>query len=53
MVFNTIQNALIDKMDERGWTKAAKEFGEAVRSLCELMDVLEYDINVEDNPRVM
>ena len=53
MVFKAIQNALNDKMEERGWAKTAKHFGETIKSLCELLDVLECDINVEDYPRVM
>ena len=53
MVFNAIQNALGDRMDDRGWTQAAKEFGEAFKPLCELLDALETEVNVENYPRVM
>ncbi len=40
-------------MEEGGWTKAAKDFGQTIRSLCDLIDAVDYDINVEDYPRVM
>jgi hypothetical protein len=52
-VFNAIQNALGDKMNEGRWKRAAKYFGWSVKSLCDLMDVLESDINVEDYRRVL
>ena len=52
-VFNTIQNTLSDKMDERGWTNAAKEFGEAVKLLCDMLDALDCEVSVENYPRVM
>jgi len=34
MVFTSVQNALSDKMEEGGWERAAKHFGESVKSLC-------------------
>jgi len=40
-------------MDDKGWTKVAKEFGEAVKLLCDMLDALECDVNVENYPRVM
>jgi hypothetical protein len=40
-------------MDERGWIKAAREFGEAVKQLCDMLDALECDVIVENYPRVM
>ena len=52
-VFNALQNALYDTMDDRGWKQAATEFGEAVKPLCEMLDALETDVNVENYPRVM
>jgi hypothetical protein len=40
-------------MSGGGWKTAAKHFGESVKTLCEMLDGLESDINVEDYPRVM
>ena len=40
-------------MDDKGWKRAAMEFGEAIKPLCGLMDALEAGINVENYPRVM
>ncbi len=47
-VFNALQNALSDRMDDIGWKQAAKEFGEAVKPLCEMLDALKTDVNVEN-----
>ena len=52
-VFNAIQNALGDRMDDKGWTQVAKELGEAVKPLCELLDALDTEVNVAKYPRVM
>ena len=40
-------------MGDRGWKQAATELGEAVNPLCEMLDALETDVNVENYPRVM
>jgi hypothetical protein len=52
-VFNDKQIALGDRMDDKGWTQAAKEFGEAVKPLCGLLDALDTEVNVANYPRVM
>ncbi len=52
-MFNAIQNALGDRMDDRGWTQAAKDFGEAIKPLCGLLDALDTEVNVANYPRVM
>ena len=52
-VFNTTQNALSDRMDDRGWTNTAKEFSESVKILCDMLDALDCEVNVENYPRVM
>jgi len=52
-VFNALQNALGDRLDDSGWRKAAEEFGDAVKPLCGLLDALETEVNVENYPRVM
>ena len=52
-VFTFVQNVLNDKIEEDGWERAAKQFGGSVKAMCELLDVVESDINVEDYPMVM
>ena len=52
-VFNAIQNALGDIMDDRGWRNATVEFGDTVKPPCGLLDELETDVNVENYPRVI
>ena len=48
-----MQNAIGDRMADRGWTHATKEFGEAVKPLCGLLDALDTEVNVANYPRVM
>ena len=52
-VFNALQNAMGDRMDDRGWKHATMEFGEAVKPLCGLLDALKTDVDVENYARVM
>jgi len=53
LVVDNVSAALMDKIQEEEWEEEARNFGENVRTVCDMMDALDCGVDVEDYPRVM
>ena len=49
----SVNGALMDKIHEGAWIDAARSFGRHVKTLCDMLDALKCEIDVEEYTRVM
>ena len=48
LVVDSVNAALMDKILEEEWKEEAKNFGKKVRTVCDMMDALDFGVDVED-----
>jgi hypothetical protein len=53
MMVDSFNVALMDKIQEGTWGEEARNFGKYVKTVCDMIDVLDCGIDVEDYPRAM
>ena len=50
---DSVNAALMEKIQEDKWGEEVRNFGKNVRTVCDMMDALDCGVDVEDYPRIM